>query len=202
MINYTDEFLRVVKSTSPNGLITSLDVESLFTNNPLAETTHIIIESWYNHSRIREKVLILCTSKAPFHHINSKLGSTFVNFFIGYLENKVLSDFNIKPTRYLDDIFVIVKNERKLLEVKKNFEDKSILKFTCEISKNNNIQFLNFNVQILINKFVTLVYIKTTNDGNSINYHSECPCRYKIISTISLLNRALKVKSDWQIFNN
>ena len=54
MINSTDEFLRIVKSTTPNGLMASLDVESLFTNIPLAETIGIIIECCYNHPHNRQ----------------------------------------------------------------------------------------------------------------------------------------------------
>ena len=226
MINSTDEFLNIVKSISPNGLMASLDVESLFTNIPLNETIDIIIDCCYNHPHIRKpkipknllrELLILCTSNAPFRHINGKLfyqkegiamgsplGPTFANFYMGHIENKVLNDLNIKPavyTRYVDDVFVMVENENKLLELKKKFEDASILKFTYEISKNNKIPFLDVNVQILKNKFVTSVYTKETNDGNLINYDSECPSRYKIGTIVTLLNRALKVSSDWQIFN-
>ena len=63
--------------------------------------------------------------------MESSLGPTFANFYMGYIENNVLSDLNIRTavyTRYLDDIFVIVENERKLLELKNKFEDASILK--------------------------------------------------------------------------
>ena len=61
---------------------------------------------------------------------------------MGCIENNVLSDLNIKTavyTRYVDDFFVIVENESKLLELKNKFENVSILKFTCEIIKNNKI---------------------------------------------------------------
>ena len=41
-INSTDEFLSIVKSTTPNGLMASLDVENLFMNIPLTKTIEII----------------------------------------------------------------------------------------------------------------------------------------------------------------
>ena len=52
------------------------------------------------------------------------------------------------------------------------------------------------------NKFVTSVYTKEINDGNLINYDSECSSMYKIETFVTLLNRVFKISSDWQIFNN
>ena len=63
-------------------------------------------------------------------------------------------------------------------------------------------KIMDVNVQTLKNKFVTYVYTKETNDGSLFNYDSECPSRYKFKSIVTLLNRALKISSDWQIFNN
>ena len=73
------------------------------------------------------------------------------------------------------------------MELKKKFEDSSILKFTCKIRKQNNILFLDINVQILKTKFCMFVFTKETNDGNLINYDSECPLRYKIDTIVTLL---------------
>ena len=73
MINSSDKFLSIVKSTSPNGLMTLLDEECLLMNAPLTETIDIFIGSCYNHSRIKQprtlkhllrELVILCTSDA------------------------------------------------------------------------------------------------------------------------------------------
>ena len=96
------------------------------------ETIEIIIDNCYNHQSIEQpkipkylliEILILCTSNAPFRHINGKLchqkegiamGSslepTFTNFYNSYIENEVLKNLTIKPstyTRYVDDIFLV-----------------------------------------------------------------------------------------------
>ena len=111
----------------------------------------------------------------------------------------------IKPsiyTRYVDDIFVVVENENKLLELKSKLEETSILKFTCEISTNNYIPFLDVNVKNIRNRFITSIYTKDTNDGNLINFNSECPKRYKIGTIVTLLNRALKISTNWELFHD
>ena len=52
MIQSSDNFLRILKTTKPDGTIASLDVESLFTNVPVLETIKIISESVYNHATL------------------------------------------------------------------------------------------------------------------------------------------------------
>ena len=41
-LNSTDDFLQILRATNPSGTLTSLDVESLFTNVPVMETIDII----------------------------------------------------------------------------------------------------------------------------------------------------------------
>ena len=45
------------------------------------------------------------------------------------------------------------------------------------------------------------VFIKETNNGDTINYLSECPERYKTGAILSLINRAYKISSSWNNFN-
>jgi hypothetical protein len=49
MIESTDEFLNILRTSNSTGLIASLDVESLFTNVPVHETIDIILDHGYNH---------------------------------------------------------------------------------------------------------------------------------------------------------
>ena len=144
MVNSTNEFLAIIKSTLANGIMSSLDVESLFTNIPLIETIEIIIHYCYNHQSIEspkiskhllKELIILCTPNAPFRHMKGKLfyqeegiaiGShlepTFAIFYMRYIENEVLKNLTIKPliyTRYVDNIFVVVENENQLQVLKK-----------------------------------------------------------------------------------
>ena len=139
IINSTDEFLTILRSTIPDGIIASLDVESLFTNVPVLDTIDIICQAVYHHEKlpplpfeknILKKLLVSCTTKAPFKHIDeslflqidgvamgSALGVTCANFYMGHIENKVLSDIPIKPKkyyRYVDDCYIVVEDIRQL----------------------------------------------------------------------------------------
>ena len=46
------------------------------------------------------------------------------------------------------------------------------------------------------------VFVKETNNGDTINYLSECPERYKTGAISSLINRAYKISSNRNSFNN
>ena len=70
------------------------------------------------------------------------------------------------------------------------------------MSSNNNITFLDVKVENIRNKFITSIFSKDTNKGNLINYDRECPTRYKIVTIATLLNRALKIFRNWQLFHD
>ena len=64
-----------VTTTKPNGILASLDVESLFTNVPIEATTDIILKKVHHHEsiptlklppKILAELLRSCTSMAPF----------------------------------------------------------------------------------------------------------------------------------------
>ena len=55
----------------------------------------------------------------------------------------------------------------------------SVLTFTCELSVNGKIPFLDVDIKSQHGQFVTDVYRKTTNDCKLLNAKSECPDRYK-----------------------
>jgi hypothetical protein len=72
-----------LQGKKPNGIIASLDVESLFTNVPVSDTIDIILESEYANEdlappcllprQIMEELLSICTTEAPFRHIDGGL---------------------------------------------------------------------------------------------------------------------------------
>ena len=49
--------------------------------------------------------------------------------------------------------------------------------------------------------FVSSVYVKETNNGDCLNYHSICPERYKTGVIKTLLFRAFHVSSNWDNFH-
>jgi hypothetical protein len=77
------------------------------------------------------------------------LGPTMANYYMGHLENITLTD-NVKPktyTRFVDDIFVAIKDEEQLLNIRNKLEQNSCLKFTYELEKEGILNFLDVKVK-------------------------------------------------------
>ena len=209
-------------SLRPDGILASIDVESLFTNVPINETIDVILDEVYvkrgnglpslNLSRdILERLLKACTKDAPFRGpdgqlylqkegvaMGSPLGPLFANFYMSHIENSVLSDPAVAPStyvRYVDDCFVDVKDIDHLLKLIKEFEARSVLKFTYELSTDNVLPFLDVLVERDENEYRTSVYRKPTNLGQTLNAHSECPSRYKTSVIRAFIKRAIRTSS-------
>ena len=227
MLNSTDEFLNILQTTNPDGMIASLDVESLFTNVPIKETIEIICNACYNHEtllapsfskKIMKELLELCTMEAPFKHIDgslykqidgvamgSPLGVIFANFYMCNLENKVIEDNKdlIKTyARYVDDCYLVIENSEKLEKFKEEMEKNSVLKFTFEKSVNQELNFLDVHVNGSSGTYVTSVFTKPTNIGAYLNAKSECPQKYKTATIRALIHRAYKISSTWKLFDS
>ena len=225
MINSTDEFLSILKTTTPDGLIASLDAESLFTNVPIKETIEIICDAAYNHDeipappfsrKILRELLEACTMEAPFRDIDGKLylqidgvamgsplGVTFANYYMCHVENKTVDEFKDKIktyTRYVDDCYLVIKDVETLENFRKQMEKNSVLKFTYETSIDQNLNFLDLHIDGSSGQYITSVYKKPTNNGTYLNAKSECPEMYKIGTVRALIHRAYKNSSNWNLF--
>ena len=225
-IRSTNDFIDIIRSTHPEGLLTSLDVESLFTNVPVDDTIKIILDNVYNHANLPplkiprntlEALLRACTTEAPFRSpdgmlyrqingvsMGSPLGPTFADFYMCQLENKVLENSDLCPTtycRYVDDIFMVVRHELHLQQLKNEMENQSVLKFTYELSVNNKIPFLDILISNDNGILKTTVYRKATNVGKCLNAVSECPQRYQLSVVRSHLSRAYKNCSSWDLIH-
>lgn len=226
MIESTDEFLNILRATdNKNGLLASLDVESLFTNVPVRETINIILQNAYYHPDLKppnmpattmNELLLVCTSETPFRHINgdiylqrdgvsmgSPLGPLFANFYMAQLENAVLEQLSPdeKPLlycRYVDDIFLIVRKYKHLEKVKNDFEATSVLKFTYEIQNKQRLSFLDVSIDKSDGTFNTTVHTKETSSGECLNYRSLAPQKYKVGVIRTMLHRAYKIASSWE----
>jgi hypothetical protein len=221
-----EELLQILRSTRPQGLLASLDVESLFTNVPIETTIGIILQNTYHHEfkpppkiskNSLESLLRICTTEAPFKHIDgslyyqtegiamgSPLGPTFANFYMAQIENEVLQQEDIRPSiyaRYVDDILVVVRDEEHLQQLQAKLQEHSILNFTYEIGY-NKLPFLDIMVESSDGKYHTNVYVKETNTGECLNYTSECPEKYKISVINTFLQRAFVVTETWENFHS
>jgi len=137
--------------------------------------------------------------------MGSPLGVAFANFYMCNVENQVLLNQNIAPNtycRYVDDIFVVVRDENHLMQLKTAMEHRSVLKFTYELSVNSKIPFLDIAIDGRTDEYETTVYRKPTNVGRCLNAVSECPLRYKQSVIRSYLRRAHKTCNDWDAFHH
>ena len=106
-VQSSDNFLDILRTCQPNGLLASLNVDSLFTNVPVEETIKIITQYVYNHDHLQPlkipktiliELLKSCTMKSPFRSpdgklflqkdgiaMGSPLGPTFAGFYMGHI---------------------------------------------------------------------------------------------------------------------
>ena len=157
--------------------------------------------------------------EAPFKHIDgslyiqkdgvamgSPLSCTIANFYMCELENKVLGENEeLRPKiycRYVDDIYVVTQDFDKLLALQQKLIDKSVLNFTREISIDNKLPFLDVLLDNSNNdNYATSIYVKPTKSQDCIDYECESPERYKLGLIKTLLNRAYKICSSREAYN-
>ena len=230
-INSTKEFIAILTGHNnkipSEKLLASLDVQSLFTNVPLDEAIDITLNYIYENKSIpppdidKEKLrnlLKLCTSKCPFTTPDGKkiyvqkdgvmmgcvLGPTLADIYMDYKEKQILNICKNKPSiycRYVDDIFVVIDNLEQLEEIRLIFEENTVLKFTYEVEKNKQLNFLDCNIIRHGDNIKTNTHIKDTFDGNYLHFNSICPIRYKTGIIKTLLHRAKLICSTWQYFH-
>lgn len=226
VIDSTYEFIEICKSIRKPKHFASLDVESLFTNVPVAETIQIILENVYNHRSkqppdiprlILEELLLICTTQCPFRDhkgtlfvqqdgvsMGSPLGPTLASYYMCHIENNAFQNLSIKPAiycRYVDDCFLMIDNIKELESLKSYFEEHSVLKFTYEVEINKKIPFLDIMVTRSPESLSTTVYRKPTNSNECLNYNSLCPNSYKNSVIRYFLHRAHAVTSSWELFH-
>ena len=228
-LSSVDEFIDILRTTNPTGQLASIDVESLFTNVPVETTIQIIIKHVYHNTdknmaplkltpSILEGLLRACTMESPFRAPNGKLfkqkdgiamgsplGPLFANFYMCELENGVLSDPEIAPNiycRYVDDVFLDIRDPSHLDTIISRFEDNSVLHFTSELSVNDKIPFLDVLVSVDTGQFTTSVYQKPSNTGKVMNAQSECPERYKKSVMRAFIRRAHKHCSSYELLHS
>ena len=199
ILKSTNDLIDILQTSPCEGIIASLDVESLFTNVPIDPTIEIILELAYNHpnlpppqipKNLLQQFLSLCTKELPFRApdgklykqvegvaMGSPLGPLFANYYMSYLENSILVNTDSRPNiyaRFVDDIFIQAQSIDELHNLKAKFESNSILKFTIELNNDNKLPFLDTLIDTTGNTFHTKVYHKPTDSGHCLNADSEC----------------------------
>ncbi|XP_076039482.1 uncharacterized protein LOC143024555 [Oratosquilla oratoria] len=215
------DFLSILKGANTEGDTASLDVENLFTNIDVDRTIDYILQEVYPEGKtsklkipkkLLRQLLEICTKEAPFYcprgqlyrqidgvAMDSPLGVLFANFFMGMVEREVFSTTRKPPiyTRYVDNIFVLVRDQRELEDLKTTLQRVSGLNFTTENSVNGQLPFLDVKIDASSQSFKTGVYSKPSNPGLCLNGNSECPSRYRKSTIDAYVRRALSHCSDW-----
>ncbi|XP_076038744.1 uncharacterized protein LOC143023959 [Oratosquilla oratoria] len=174
------DFLEILRDSPPvnNTIIASLDEENLFTNVPINKNIDFILKRVYHNTEtkpldIPEKTLKelseISTKEAPFTlpsrlmykqidgvAMGSSLGVLFANFYTGTIETEVLTaDWPSIYCRYVDDIFVQVKDPDELQDLRRQSITASDLNFTYEEDNNGHLPFLDVLVAARIAGFLT-----------------------------------------------
>ena len=126
--------------------------------------------------------------------MGSPLSATAANVVMEEIEKKILMKLPydiIFYYRYVDDTLICLPENRvEDILCRFNSIDKK-LKFTLEIAINNNINFLDSNIQIIHNKIQTNWYRKSIWSGRYINFFSNHSVSHKIGIIYSLTDRAI-----------
>ncbi|XP_069970995.1 uncharacterized protein [Penaeus vannamei] len=199
----------------------SFDVESLFTNVPLLETTEIIVDNKQTTLLNKfgltkdsfKKLLNIAAHHSVFSYnddlymqtdgvaMGSPLGPSYANASLCHHEinwlNQCPPEFRpVYYRRYIDDTFVLFKHPShvNLFSNYLNSKHQSI-KFTCE-TQLNQLPFLNTYVTIDNGRFHTSIYRKPTFTGLGLHFLSNIPYIYKINSIRTLITRAYNLCSN------
>ena len=214
------EFIDILRTTEPDEDISSLDVESLFTNVPVLETIEIILNNVYRSGqnpipipeKLLKEMLTACTTEAPFlsHRgelfrqvdgvaMGSPLGVLFANMYMAAVEKKTFSDHQ-RPriyARYVDDIFIAIRESDDPKKLAYALKSNSVLNFTIEKSIDKTLPFLDVFVERKTDHYATSVFTKATNVGRCLNARGECPDSYKRSVIGAYVRRALSHCNKW-----
>ena len=208
--------------------MTSLDVDSLFTNIPLEETIDICVDNLYSDNESPPNIpkhnfrnLLNIATKETFFMFNNKyykqvdgvaMGSplrlALANIFMCSFESKWLRDCpnDFKPVfykRYMDDIFVLFSSPDHADKYREYLSSKHPnIKFSIEKEEDGCLPFLDVNIFRENDKFATNVCRKKTFSGVYTNFKSFIPETYKIGLIKSLLFRCFSLCSDFIKFHH
>ena len=208
--------------------MTSLDVESLFTNVPVEETIQIILnkvftneDTIFNGFNLTDfkKLLELAVLDTAFIFngkaytqidgmaMGSPLGPTFANIFMCSLEERMLDDCPLAYLplfygRYVDDTFVLFRGKEQadsFLEYANRMHNN--IKFSSEYEHDNKLPFLDIVVSRDNDRFNTTIFRKKTFSGQGTNFYSHCFFNFKINALSTLFHRAFALTSNWDSFH-
>ena len=138
--------------------------------------------------------------------MGSPLGPTFACFYMGHIEKNMLNkNPDLKPAiycRYVDDIFVVTRDQPHLDDLKRNLENSSVLTFTSEISVLTKLlSYMSILMEALAISQPKYIENPLTKGNKCLNALSECPNKYKSSVVKGMIRRAHKIYSSWELFH-
>ena len=137
--------------------------------------------------------------------MGSPLGPTFANFYMANLEKTVLTkDNSFNPTfyvRYVDDTLCVFKNHEDINRFIEALQQSSCLNFTYELPTTDHFNFLDVKFKVVAGKVQTGIYVKDTDKGLYFDFTSHVPLDYKVSLIKTLVFRAFKLCSTWELFH-
>ena len=170
VFSFTKEMQQTVYSQRHSMI--SLDIESLFTNVPVAETIDIILSklfpdvssTYHGFSRNEFRTLLELAVQDSYFSFNnclykqidgmamgSPLGPLFANIFLSHYETQWLLDAPVKPVlyrRYVDDTLWLLPSDADV-NILMNFMNARHpnMRFTYESESNESINFIGLTIK-------------------------------------------------------
>jgi hypothetical protein len=207
--------------------MSSLDVDSLFTNIPLKETIKICSSLLFRDQPIVdglmkedfEELLTLATTEsfilfnARYYQqidgvaMGSPLGPTLANIFLCHKEEQWLNNCPLafKPIyyrRYVDDIFVLLPHSGCLEDFRNYMSNQhQNINFSSEGEADGSLPFLDVFISRHQSIFITSVYRKPTFSGVYTNFDSYIPSIYKASLVSTLVHRSFTICTSWKLIH-
>ncbi|XP_037942439.1 uncharacterized protein LOC119675315 [Teleopsis dalmanni] len=207
-IKNSSELLEKLKhiKLEDNEILISFDVISLFTNIPTNLATKIILEKWdiikntTNISKAKfSRILDFCLKDNNYlifddqiyqqvfgMPMGNPLSPTIADIVLDKLLDEAIAELKTMGitfkfiTKYVDDIFAVIKKFDKeiILTTLNNFHPK--IKFTYEEELDHKLPYLDIEIIKRDNNLIFNWYSKDISSGRLINFHSSQPMSQKL----------------------
>ena len=223
-VNNTKDFVEKILplTLSEDEVITSYDVSALFTAVPPDDAIEVARKCLLQDPELFKRtplkvdhiieLLKLCLNTTYFSYkgkyyiqkhgcaMGSPVSPIIVDLYMEDFERKALASFTGSPPRiwlrYVDDTFVILK-EQELSPFFEHINNVDInIKFTQEECQDNSLPFLDCLITVKGNKLLTKVFRKPTHTDQYLAFDSNHPLIHKLGVIRTLQHRANTIISE------
>ena len=135
--------------------------------------------------------------------MGSPLGPLLANVFMSSIEEKLDVEHKLPPyyRPYVDNTLTVMPDlstARDFLNTLNHAHP--AIKFTMEVENDGMLPFLGIQLLNRAPRIETKVFVKPTNSGLLLHYHSHVDNRYKRGLLTTMLDRAYRLSSSWSYF--